>query len=511
MQPRTLLLLTVTVLALGAFIFFYEKDLPTTDEHAELAKKVLRLEDQAIEALLIEWGDSRVRLARQRPPSDGGGDDAGRGGADDGGDAVSVSPAAGWRIIAPLDARADGGAVDSLVSSLTGLEFSRAFEDFDRGELGLDDPRARVTLVASGDQKVLEIGAELPASSDMVVTVTGGAKAYQVASSLFSDLTKDPGEWRDKKLFAGLRSDVERLTLEAGGEKVVLARRGEVAPEGRQSDVAPEGRQRNTFWIESPLTDRADQDRVNALLSELTDLRVESFLDEPLLTPESLGLEPPRGVVEAVLAGEAEPFRLELGHVAGDDGDVVYGRADSQLFELKTRLTESLAATAADWRSKSWTALQVFEIEAAAFADSEGTVEISRDGADWQRGEDRVSYTVVSDLLYPITEAKGEQVVERAGAAAAGHDLEQPSLRVTLSTEDGDRSLQLFPALDGLAAATSGGRRAVLLLAEETASEILDKLRDLRTAEPLPAAEEDGEPEDGEPEDGEPEEAEPIE
>ncbi len=464
MRPKTLLVLSLAALALGAFIFFYEKDLPSTDERAELAKKVLRFEADEVDALLIEWGDRQVRLERQRP--DGGDEDKGD-------DDVPASGSDDWRIVAPLAARADRGAVDGLVSSLANLESSRSIEGFDRAELGFDEPRARVTVIARDGQSVLEVGAELPASSDMVVTVAGGAKAYQVGASLYEDLTKDPGDWRDKKLFPGARGDVERLSwTPPGGEKTLLAKRGD------------------DFWIEAPLTDRADEDLVNTLLSELTGLRAETFVDEPLLTPEGMGLEPPQSAIEVVLGGREQPFRLELGATAGD-GDVVYGRADSQLFEVKTELPESLAATAGDWRSKSWTNLQVFEVETARFESDAGVVEVRRDGADWLRGEDRVSYTTVSDLLYPITDAEGDQVIDPGAASAAGHALDQPALTVTLSTKDDDEAvaaeqLSLFPAVDGVSAATSGGRDAVLLLAEETAGEILEKLQALRDAEPLP-------------------------
>ncbi len=460
MRPKTLLALSLAALVFGAFIFFYEKDLPSTDERAELAKKVLRLGDDVVEALLLEWGDRSVRLERQRPPA----------GAEEEDDSAD-----GWRIVSPLDARADGGAVDGLIGSLIGLESSRAFEGFDRGELGLDDPRARVTLITGSGQSVLEVGAELPASSDMVVAVAGGAKAYQVAASLFDDLVKAPGDWRDKQLFAGLRGDVDRISLASLGseERILLAKRGD------------------DFWIESPLADRADEELVNTLLSELTGLRAESFLDEPLLTPESMGLEPPQGVLEAVLAGREQPFRLELGSAAGDEG-TTYGRVESQLVEIKTRLPEPLATAAADWRSKSWTAQQVFKIEKAGFEDVEGALEISRDGADWKRGDDRVGYTVVSDLLYPITDAKGRQVLDRDAAVAAGHDLQQAALKITLAAKDAEKllaaeELSLFPVVDGFAAATSGDRDAVLLLGEDDAGEILEKVRALRTAEPLPA------------------------
>ncbi len=485
MQPKTLLFLTLAALALGAFIFFYEQDLPSTDERAELAKKVLRLEDDDVEALLIEWGEEQVRLERQRPA---GSDSAAADGTAADGTAADVASQTGssdgWRIASLHDARADGGAVDSLLSSLTGLESNRVIEDFDRGELGLDDPRARVTLIGENGQSVLEIGAELPASSDMVVAVAGGESAYQVARAVFSDLTKAPGDWRDKKLFTGSRGDIERIssaplgadTLEGatleGATRVLLAKRGD------------------DFWIESPLTDRAEEDLVSTMLSELTGLRVETFLDEPLLTPESMGLEPPRGVVEVVLAGREQPFRLELGSATGDDG-TFYGRQGSQLFEVKTGLGEAIGRTAAQWRSKSWTALQVFEIETARFEDAEGAFEVRRDGADWKRGEDRIGFTTVSDLLYAIADAKGERVLDRAVAAAEGHDLEQGLLKIALSTKGaGDQlivaELSLFPSAGGFAAVTSEGRDAVLLLAEENAGEIVEKLQALETAEPLP-------------------------
>ncbi len=473
MQPKTLLALTLAVLALGAYIFFYEKDLPSTDERAELAKKVLRLGDDTIGALLIEWGDQAIRLERQRVAAVAEEDSPQE-------DLSPAGPSDAWRIVSPLDARADRAGVDSLIDSLRDLESNRAFEDFDRGELGLDDPRARVTIISDSSQSVLEIGAELPASSDMVVAVAGDSRAYQVGSSLFDELTKEPGDWRDKKLFDGQRGEIERISLapEAGGSerKILLAKRGD------------------DFWIESPLTDRADDGLVNSLLSELTGLRAENFVDEPLPAPEGMGLEPPQGMLEVVLAGREQPFRLELGSATGEG--VVYGRADSQLFEVKTRLSESLATPATDWRSKSWTALQVFKIDTARFEDAEGTLEISRDGADWKRGEDRVGYTVVSDLLYPITEAKGEQVLDRAAAIAAGHDLDGASLTITLSTGDDQEEskaeeLLLFDPVDGLAAATSGGRDAVLLLGEDAAGEILEKLAALRSAEPLPGEDEE--------------------
>ncbi len=468
MQPRTLLVLALVVLALGAFIFFYEKDLPSTDERTAREKKVLRLAEDDVESILIEWDDQQVRLERQRPATETG---EGGGEGEDAGTSESS-----WRITAPMSARADRFTVDGLMRQVADLESNRTLEDYDPGELGLDEPRARVTLQTTSGQEVLQIGAEVPASSDMLVTLAGSGIAHQVGSGLLDELTREPGEWRDKKLFEGTRSEVVAVTLTGPGGTVELA--------GQDGD----------FRL-AALDDRADEEQVNALLSEITSLRAETFLDRTPLTPEGMGLDPAQGTVEAVSKTGTQPFRLELGHPREGTEGVYYGRADGQIFELETRLAELLGLGVAEWRSKSWSALQVFEIETARFEDSSGVLELSRDDADWKRGEDRVPYSSVSDLLYPISELKGERIVDREEAAALGFDLENPELRISLTFEDkgadedegtqGEERLALSRSVEGQVAATTEGREAVLLVAEAEVGGIREQLQRSRDAEPL--------------------------
>ncbi len=471
MKPKTLLVLSLLVLAFGAYVAFYEKDLPSTDERREQEKKVLLFEGDDVRALSVEWADATVRLERPAPEAE----------TEDDGDAAA--PEAGrpdpeWWLVEPLEARADRSAVDAVLSSLAGLEKERTLEDVDLADLGLDEPEVEVTIETEEGKTVLAVGLEVPASNDRIVSVTGHSAAYQVAGGFVGDLTREPGEWRDKSLFTAGRNDVERLTLTAGdlreaGPRLLLARRGE------------------DFWIESPLADRAEVDHVNALLTELTGLKVGAFLDDPaLLDPQALGLEPPRRVLEAIIAGSGEPFRLELGAAvepgtAAAGGDRVYGRADGQLFEIETRLGEAFERQPAAWRSRAWTALQVFKIESARLVDAGGELQLVRDGADWKRGEERIDYTTASDLLYAITDAAAEEVMDRAAAEERGFPLAEPRLTLHLATEEGEEELSLYPSVEGLAAATAGGRDAVLLLTAETVEELVQAADDLRQAEPL--------------------------
>lgn len=460
MQPRNLLVMSVVVLALGAFIFFYEKDLPSTDDRAKLEKKVVAVESDEVEAVEIAWQGRTLRLEREAPA--------------DGEDGETATAGAGWRIVTPLAARADTTAVDSLLTSLTGLEKERRLEGVEDADVGLDEPEVEVTLVTDGGDQVLRVGAEVPASSDRIVAF-GGA-VYQVGGSFVDSLTKEPGEWRDKKVFTAARADVERLTLTAGEQKVLLAKRGE------------------DFWIESPITDRADEDHVNDLMSQVTGLRVREFVDESSLDLAAFGLDPPQGVLEVVLEGQEEPFLFELGQPS-EDGDVVHGRAAGQLFEIETELGESFARSPAEWRSRAWTALEVFKIESARLQDAAGTLEVTRDGADWKRGDERIDYSTASDLFYAVTDAGADEVVERAVAESRGHRFDEPSLSIDLVTKEGEEKLSLYALVGGLAAATSDGRDTVLLLPASAVTEIRDKVEAVRTAKAL--ADEDEEAGEG--------------
>ena len=64
MQPRRLLILVVVVLALGAYVWFVDRDLPSSEERAELAKKVLPVELPDVLGLVLEWDENRVVLER---------------------------------------------------------------------------------------------------------------------------------------------------------------------------------------------------------------------------------------------------------------------------------------------------------------------------------------------------------------------------------------------------------------------------------------------------------------
>ena len=465
MRPRTLLVLLVIVLGLGAFIWFYERELPSSEKRAELEKRVLaEVEKEDVTAVTLQGAKGTVRLERVEGPKPAVTETK-----EDGEETEDETPEVEWRIVQPLKARADTFAVDRLLDSVITLEKTRTIEDADRKAVGLDKPRATVRLATKEGEKVLQLGAGVPTGGSLIAGVEGRDDAYVVSDSILLELDKDPGEWRDRTIFQGDRDAVSRITLSGANGRVILAKR-------------PDG-----FWIEAPIKDRADRNLVDGLLGDLTGLTAERFVDSPGPLP-ALGLAPPQGVVEAAVEGAA-PVRIELGAAAGEaspEGDMggalAYARAGGTVFETRTRLAESANRPPADWRALGLSALEVHDVESTTVKEGNATIELTRAGTDWKRGETTISYLPVSDLLFALTDARAERLLPPG-------DLGNPVLTVTLKPKEAsEETLTFYPATPQGMPARASGRDVILLLPADTLQQIRQKVKDVREAKAVEEA-----------------------
>jgi len=480
MKPRTLLILALVVALLGAFIWFFERDLPGSDELAEQAKKVLGgLETADVTAVEIAWEDRTVRLEKQPPeaPGEPTGEESDEPPAE-----LESSPEERWRVVETRGdesrtSRADRTEITRLLDQLVGLEKKRSVEQSDRGALGLEPPQVTVTLVTDDGERVLQVGDEIPVSQDRVVALAGGSEVFVTGGSIYGDLTREPREWRDRNLVPVDREDISRVTL--------TSQQGEEAAPVAAPIVLVRG-EGDLFRLEAPLEDRADGDRVRKLFGDLANLRAQDFIDEPD-DLAALGLEPPRAVVEAEVSG-GDPVRLELGSVLDEDLGRTHGRLGDQVFVFQNQaLAEAVARPADQWRSRSWSGMRVFGIDSVTAQDGHGELSVQRSGGDWLRGEERIPYTPVSDLLYAITEAEAERLLSLEEVRAEGWSLDEPTHTVILTAEGRpSETLHLYPPVAAGVPARSSDRKAVLLLPEDRLQTLDEALAGVRDAEPVP-------------------------
>lgn len=483
MKARTVLVLALVVAALGAFLWFVERDLPSSEERTELSRRLLPVESAAISAVTLEWDGRQVRLERAA------------GGRAEDAESASATGEETWRLAAPealAGAAADRIEVGRLLSVLAGLETQRELDEVEEAAVGLDAPRGRVIVESAGATYTVEVGADVPAAETVVVarSQNGERRVFVTGRSFVADLERAPGDWRSKEIVSASRDAVERLELiSAEGPGVVLERReGRFylsAPSTDVSDAADAAHAADPAAGDvTEVTDLAAGEEVEALLSDLVSLRVQRFVDDVAAAggEAALGLAPPRATVAAALE-DGGAVRIELGGPVPGGGGAIYGRADGQVFEAVTQLAERAARPADEWRSRAWTELRSFEIQRVEIRAAGGEpLRLERDGGDWQRDGGAVSYTEVSDLLFAITDARAAEIPGGDGGGAA---VGEPILTVILAAEGGgEEVLTLYPAADGGHPARSSARASGVVLPAEAVEEIEEAVAALRGVPP---------------------------
>lgn len=475
MRPKTLLVLAVVVGALLALIYFAEDKVASTDERAAAAKRLVAAKTEEIVALEIQWQGSRVRFERSAtaakpaaaklPPA-----------GDPAAPAAAASVAGPWRIVEPFAKLADDAAVTRLVGTLTNLEATRDLDGAARGDVGLEPPRGAVVWRTATAEGRLEIGGAVPATHDVVVAASGRSAPAVTGDTFLAELGRPAGEWRSREVVAAGRDRVERISLSAAGSAAptVLVQSG------------------TTLRLERPVVDVVDRDLADRLLTDLTALRMEAFVDPPLPAEAERALAAPAGVLEVAIAGEAAPLRIEIG------GETTSGkrvwRAADQVFESSSALAAAVARPASEWRSRNWTRFENWRIEKARIEDPSGAFELTRSDGEWLRDGKKIPFPPASDLLAALTAAKADRLVEEAAPAVPAAT---PRLAVTLSDADGNEerlTLLASPADAAAVPARTGGREVTLLLSPGTVTDLEVKIAAVRAALPIDEAPASGQP-----------------
>ena len=404
MKSKNLLILAAIVLVVAAYVFFFERHQPTSEEARDRAEKVLQDFDRdAVISIEIEGGNGRVRLERTGEE---------------------------WRLREPLDYPADTSKVSSTLASLANLEADRRLgaDEIDPAAYGLDEPDLSVEMRTAEDEVIaLVIGDEMPLGSKRALRLGEGGEIVLASGWFVNDLDREVDEWRSREVVDVSVDQVASIDIEASGDHIKAVRV-------------------NDEWkLLSPLEDLADPDHLLALVSELDSLRIEEFLSEGV-SPADLGLDAPEYEIVLVRSDGLEPLRLDLGATRDGEGgtEVACRRGDSEYFWALDRVRTRLSKAPVLWRAKKVGAFDTWDAAGLVMSRSEATVRLERengmwrfadDGAEVDQGEvqDRLSKlagleATDFDLVAPLTAEMG-----RIGVAlpAGGEEPEAPTLSFT--------------------------------------------------------------------------------
>lgn len=173
-----------------------------------------------------------------------------------------------WRLAAPVEARADFGAVEGLLGRIVTGRMKSIVESeaADLKKYGLDAPAYTLALAAGSARSTFLVGSQ---TTDGQFYARDGSRpvVFTVDAVLVDDLKKAPGEYRMKDLFEFRTFTGSRLEFTRDGAAVVFEKQ-----KGKDKD-APEK------WAQVQPKKDLEEGKILDFLSRLTNLRADAFVD----------------------------------------------------------------------------------------------------------------------------------------------------------------------------------------------------------------------------------------
>jgi hypothetical protein len=379
MRPFRLLALALAVAALGAFIYFYERHEPTTDQRAERKDKLFAtLEADQATRVVIDNSHGRFELAKE----DGE-----------------------WKLVAPVADDANQGTVAGLLSTLSSLKAERtlAVGEVKLADFGLDPPTLGVRVEgATGTLAALKLGSELPLGNTRAA-LTDGRNVVLVSKFVATDVDRDLAGWRSDQLARVFAADVVSLTVARGTERVALA-------------------QSSGVWtMTEPVTDLADRERAEGLISDIGAARIKEFLDAAG-DAAAVGLGAPSAEV-TIVRKDKPPLKLSFGSERTKGGsDQVACRRGNRAFWVEKNAAARATAVAEEWRAKQLVQLDTWAADTFALTAASKKAELTKEDGQWKAGSTVVDGGAVSRRLGVLADLQ-VQAFDRAQPAVAelGH------------------------------------------------------------------------------------------
>lgn len=232
---------------------------------------------------------------------------------------LTKNPEGVWDLVLPPPVRADRFTVDGLISQLRGLTMqSVASEDKKKsGDYGFGAPELHLQVTGAGGTQTLVVGKKQKDSDHYYAENSALEPVFTLNSDFVTQFKKDTSDLREKDLFSFSSFDVKRLEVTTPKGHWVFEKQG-------------------SQWKESaPKSKTASSDKMDTLLTQLRDLRADSFPKNGSLADVGLNSPAYRFVVqwgdknetvEASKSGDhvyarraTDPLPSELSKTALDD------------------------------------------------------------------------------------------------------------------------------------------------------------------------------------------------
>ncbi|MDP9098038.1 MAG: DUF4340 domain-containing protein [Verrucomicrobiota bacterium] len=402
MKTKTTILLLVVAIAVALWIKFDESKGPNTEEAKRLAGNVVNFERDGLEGIVIQNGDDRIELKKQDQK---------------------------WRLEAPFKDQADRGAVENLIADLDGWQKFNAIPANEVAknkalldDYGLSKGKLKLKLLGKDAPPEITFGNDAALQGKMYVRVGDGGDVVIAAQSVRNDIAKKPEDFRDKKLTDLTTVQVVRALVKTAAGEMELEKKAE-------------------HWeIVKPLRARADDQKINDLLAQITTAQIQQFVAEDRGDLRPYGLAEPRGSITLFAIDDKTGQTLQIGGVPEKEKEQVYVRftARSAVYTLPKKIEELLALKPADLRDRHLVRIDTNILDRITIdAPGKGKTVLARKDENWtiaSRHNQPANSSEVKRLLDLMIAEQVTKFVEDVASDLPKYGLDKPQLQVTFSS-----------------------------------------------------------------------------
>lgn len=228
-----------------------------------------------------------------------------------------------WKLVKPLEARADSGLVEALVGSVQTAQMKSVAADnatpADLKKYGLERPEVTVTAHLGSARAALAFGGK--AGPDTVYARdTSKPVVVTVDSTLADTARKGADDYRRKDVFDFRAFNATRVEFTRSGQPLILER-----VKGKSEEVPDAWRR------VSPTPADADKSKVESLLAGLADIRATAFVPSTAKT----GLDSPALTVRVAFDDGKKEERVSFGKSGADVYALVAGQPGAVKIEAE--------------------------------------------------------------------------------------------------------------------------------------------------------------------------------
>ena len=420
MNWRTTVILAIVALAGVGYFKFFEMKRPSTEEAQRQARNMINFDRSRIDGIVIQNGDQKIEIRRRDNK---------------------------WRLETPIKDQADSALVETMLSDLENWQkegtISAKEIDADKSKLaeyGLNNPKLKLKLLGHDRPPEILFGKDAAMEGRMYVRFQNSKDTFIAGQSVRKDIDKKPEEFRDRKLTELSSAQVRRVVLKTPPGEMELEKK-------------------DTHWdILKPLRARADDQKVNDLISQVTSARIEQFVADDRGDLRPYGLAEPRGSITLfdqepkkdqkveiggsikIAGGEDKGQTLQIGAIPDKEREQVYVRfaPRGSVYTLPKKIEEILNTKPADLRDNHLVRIDTNILDRITIdAPGKAKTVLARKDGNWtivSKNNAPADSGAVRRMLDAVQNERVTKFVEDVASNLPKYGLDKPQLQVTFSS-----------------------------------------------------------------------------